>query len=480
MAELNFALSEQVAAWQKALLPHILPYSSFHNPDAVKGLLEHHSKYTDNSIAIALAGADPLYKNANELIQKLKSGFCIWTGQQPVLHGGPLMVFHKIWTTIELARSLQEKYNVPVVPIFWMAEDDSDWNECATLQWLNPVGHFKVHGKVKSSDVSVSHNSIEGYDFTCLADFGIPKEILPRQGAMLGELFINAIREVFAGDELLIVSGANAKLKAYSQNLLHKVVVEHPHIKEILQKKAGFLHAQKQPVPVPVGEFPRAFTWNSAGQRKRGWNLPDSQCVWTHDVFSRPPLADSLFPSLGHVLGPGEFAYFAQIDVLYSYLKMPLPMLQPRMHATYIRQGEQAQMHCLHLKEPDWKRPIHWHKEQFWNFFHKELDAFVEGFAPQWQAKSELAMPLQDLIQKNLVALSAGFSKRMKQKVLQGWLKRGGDPAWSAFLDSYNWMGAGRPQDRQLSMPELLQYTTLSELRSKINPLQESHQWIRI
>ena len=50
-------------------------------------------------------------------------------GQQVGLFGGPLFTIYKAITAIALARSIESACGVPVVPIFWLASDDHDFEE---------------------------------------------------------------------------------------------------------------------------------------------------------------------------------------------------------------------------------------------------------------------------------------------------------------------------------------------------------------
>ncbi|MEJ7517695.1 bacillithiol biosynthesis BshC, partial [Staphylococcus pasteuri] len=50
-------------------------------------------------------------------------------GQQAGLFGGPLYTFHKILSIVNLSRELTETYQQTVVPVFWIAGEDHDFEE---------------------------------------------------------------------------------------------------------------------------------------------------------------------------------------------------------------------------------------------------------------------------------------------------------------------------------------------------------------
>ena len=58
-----------------------------------------------------------------------EGGYFVTTGQQPGLFGGPLYSLYKALTAVRLAADLEELLARPVMPLFWVASDDHDWEE---------------------------------------------------------------------------------------------------------------------------------------------------------------------------------------------------------------------------------------------------------------------------------------------------------------------------------------------------------------
>ena len=50
-------------------------------------------------------------------------------GQQAGLFGGPLYTVHKALTILQLSRRLEKQMGRPVIPVFWIASEDSDLAE---------------------------------------------------------------------------------------------------------------------------------------------------------------------------------------------------------------------------------------------------------------------------------------------------------------------------------------------------------------
>ena len=75
---------------------------------------------------------------ALENLERLGSGeaVAVITGQQPDPLGGPLFTLHKAATAVALARVYHERTGVRAVPVFWVAGEDSDFEEIRTVRFL--------------------------------------------------------------------------------------------------------------------------------------------------------------------------------------------------------------------------------------------------------------------------------------------------------------------------------------------------------
>ncbi len=56
-------------------------------------------------------------------------GVIVTTGQQPGLLGGPLYSLYKGISAVRLAEQLERSLARPVLPVFWVASEDHDWDE---------------------------------------------------------------------------------------------------------------------------------------------------------------------------------------------------------------------------------------------------------------------------------------------------------------------------------------------------------------
>src|SRR4029453_11524102 len=81
------------------------------------------------------------------------------TGQQPGLFGGPIFTWYKTVTAIALAQKLTVALGETVVPIFWMATDDSDFEEIRSARIADPELALRSFAlpPVAAPDLMVGH-----------------------------------------------------------------------------------------------------------------------------------------------------------------------------------------------------------------------------------------------------------------------------------------------------------------------------------
>ncbi|HWI64331.1 MAG TPA: bacillithiol biosynthesis BshC, partial [Symbiobacteriaceae bacterium] len=70
---------------------------------------------------------------ANVRLLNEEGTLTVVTGQQAGVFTGPAYSIYKAMTAIHLARQQTERLGVPVVPVFWIAGEDHDWQEVASV-----------------------------------------------------------------------------------------------------------------------------------------------------------------------------------------------------------------------------------------------------------------------------------------------------------------------------------------------------------
>lgn len=399
----------------------------------------------------------------------------VLTGQQPGLLGGPAYVWYKAKTAVELAKEMSKKWGKPVLPIFWIAGDDSDVLEC---------NHFEF-----SSGRSISVEPNKYKIGTSVRNLTWPEsEKIRLEGEVVAESklfestlepwlknkewvcsFAQALSKEFP--ELIFVDGGSPRVVERSQ-MFHKKSFElRNEVDALLLKQEALIEKKGLKIQVAhVDGLWRGFALEAGRRRRLGGDESLETLELTHDVLSRPLVCSELFNVNAHVLGPGEMAYFRQIEPLFSLFGFKFPSVQPRMS---VEVHSQYDKRLLAEKGLNFKRL----KSTPWNRLIDEL--VHEYFKSQMKEEVDFS-----LLSKSVSEYSRGFSEKLSNELSDLWDKRVNaffkkeykkTGEYRKLLDVYKRLGSGRPQERVLSWFEMSSLGLLKGVNN-LNPLEDELQ----
>lgn len=291
----------------------------------------------------------------------------ILTGQQPGLLGGPILWYYKALTCAALARAWSQRLARPVIPVFWVAGDDSDLAECNRVELLEREaadlrGDLALPFPDAARPLAMGERRVDPDALAALlkrlsAVWG--PEIAEALGraypapSTLASGFLRLAQAQLGREGILFVDGYSRHLRARARPVLQQAVDGWEAWQAALARGTAAAAAAGIPIQVEArahavhafmlkgGERHRLFAERSAaGERVYLQDKPHqdaraalASAELSHDVFSRPLAADALFPVLGHVLGPAELRYFAQLAPLFLEATGDMPLLHPRMTA---------------------------------------------------------------------------------------------------------------------------------------------------
>jgi len=324
-------------------------------------------------------------------IEKLRQedALCVFTGQQVGLLGGPLYTLYKAVGVVKMAAKLQMEFDRPVVPVFWMAADDHDFDEIRHFHYIEKdgsagkfiFGSESVEG-LPASDIHFDKED----DYNTLVDavkgaFGatdFTDELYERLFAAYTmdinfvDSFARLFADLFPDLGLIFFSPGDVEVKSLSRRFFQKVVEHYFNVKTLLEETATTLemdgyHIQAEKKLSAVHLFYHDPSRRAIHFADESYLVGDKQLAlpglhdliernperFSPDVLTRPVWQSYLFPVVAHCGGPGEIAYFCQIGKLFKLFKLTQPYYFARPSATIVepRQEELMIRHGIGLED---------------------------------------------------------------------------------------------------------------------------------
>jgi hypothetical protein len=413
----------------------------------------------------------------SEQLEMLKSEEIpvVLTGQQPGLLGGPAYVWYKAKTAVDMAKKLSLKWGKPVLPIFWIAGDDSDILECNHYEFSSgksasvTPNDFEVGTSVRNLTWSVK----EGDRLKEVFNHEI-KQVVEKIKPWLKTKewvcsFAQALSKEFP--DLIFVDGGSPRVIERSQSFhqtsyeLKKETEKLLFMQEKLIEKNGY----KVQVNHVEGLW-RGFALDEG----RRYRLVENEALvskkLTHDVLSRPLVCSVLFNVNVHVLGPSEMAYFRQIAPLFSLFGLEPPAVQLRMSVELQARDDRGFLNSLGLDYVKLKKTP-------WS-------GLVDSLSQEYFKNSKENIPDFGILTEPLIDYSKDFASKLEAQMLAYWRKRVNvffrkeykkSNEYKTLLNIYKRFGSGRPQERVLGWIELNSlglYEELDSLDSLCSKLQ--------
>ncbi|MBH5316914.1 bacillithiol biosynthesis cysteine-adding enzyme BshC [Paenibacillus sp. GSMTC-2017] len=298
-------------------------------------------------------------------------------GQQAGLWTGPLLVIHKAVSIIKAAKSASEQLGITVVPLFWIAGEDHDWDEAnhtyvitsdqelRKLSVARPEGaRTSVSRTLLSSDTwvrlieeleqSLPHSEFKPQLLEQLTD-------MSKGSYSLSDMFAHMLSHLFGREGLVLLDADDPELRKlespmFSRMLEHNDELESAYVStgEAIKEFGYALQAEVTASSANIFLFHPDRGEERVLLYKRNGGYEDRKGIssWTkeellqiaaerpqllsNNVLTRPLMQDYLFPVLGTVLGPGEIAYWALTGEAFKVLGMEMPILVPRMSFTLV------------------------------------------------------------------------------------------------------------------------------------------------
>ncbi len=272
------------------------------------------------------------------------------TGQQPGFAGGPLYSLFKIATVVALARR-HTFQGQPTVPVFWMGDDDDDWQELLDSVFWDPnKGELKgsqlspAPGQPRSDMIgtlsfSPLEDSVSQLFETLQSTSELSRQLkdlylkAKTENSTLSELTEKTLRCVFQGTGLVILRGNDPRLHYHCADFYDQAVERLPELVEKTRERSNWAANLFGTAPLSANSLKRPL-YLSVGNVRQPWdgqNKPDDSSSWRCGVLLRSMLQDWLLQPAAVVVGPGELSYLHQLVPAYECMGIARSPLVPRV-----------------------------------------------------------------------------------------------------------------------------------------------------
>lgn len=343
------------------------PYQAL-DRQTLSNLLNQQASSVNNTSEASLANIQ-LLANPNT--------YTVTTGHQLCLFTGPFYFISKLFSAINLAEELSERFPAQtIVPVYWMATEDHDFAEVnhfyvndEKLEWhKNPagaVGNFQADQDL--INVFEQFKSALGTSANAKYLTDLFQQAYLKQ-ANLGLATRYIVNELFGKYGLVIIDGNDKGFKSqFTAEMTHDLYDQTAH-KAVTESSAKLAklnyHSQ-----VNAREINLFLLSETSRKRIERFNqlfkihdeskfysaseiellIKEQPEVFSPNVILRPLYQQKILPNLAYVGGPGELAYWLQLKALFDQENIVFPILVPRSFVTMLPKRSWQHLQTMNL-----------------------------------------------------------------------------------------------------------------------------------
>ncbi|MDR0268940.1 bacillithiol biosynthesis cysteine-adding enzyme BshC [Paenibacillus sp.] len=375
-------------------------------------------------------------------------------GQQSGLFTGSLLVVYKALTIVLAAKEAQEKLQRPVVPVFWIAGEDHDWDEVNHTYVMTPelqVAKIKMdaapgpkgpvsHTRVTAQQWKKSLDHLAGL----LPDSVNKPEILEllhqsiEESGNLSDAFAKLLGRLFGSMGLILLDSADPSLRKLEIPVFERMIDHNDKLGQTYQAAAGRITGKGYSLQADVTEDGANLFYIYGGNRlllqKQNGNFTDRKGIvnfskeqlrheleshperFSNNVLTRPLMQESLLPVLCTVLGQGEISYWAITKNAFPVLGLKMPILLPRMSFTLTNGTVRKYMTHFGLSFQDVQ---HRYEEARQNWLNAQVNLHIE---PRFEETRRAFKSLYEPLIQELGTVQSGLTylgEKNKVKILE-------------------------------------------------------------
>ncbi|AYC29154.1 bacillithiol biosynthesis cysteine-adding enzyme BshC [Paenisporosarcina cavernae] len=402
-----------------------------------------------------------LSKKTRENIEALrKDALVVIGGQQAGILTGPLYSLHKAIHVIALSKSYENELNRRIVPVFWIAGEDHDFDEIRVSYGLQN-GHLKRQVyvdqklmKKMASEAEMTSEKLEAFlrlTFQSMPESVYTSELwqkvthISSEVSSFSEFFFALMHDLFTEEGLLFVDSADPELRKIEAPFMAKLIESAPSItQKTMQLEASF-NERGYGTPIQLEKDNANLFYVKDGERyllrmdqdcfvneQLGLSFTKEELLTvasdqperlSNNVVTRPLMQEMLFPTIAFVGGAAEVAYWGLLKDAFHEIGLKMPIIHLRQGITYVTPRASKYLREFNLRVEDiWGGKISEMKEemvksQLPTETFQAIDELSEYVKQQYEVMGEKETWIEpSLLQRNLSYHNRQFTY-LKQKM---------------------------------------------------------------
>lgn len=417
--------------------------------------------------------------------------FTVTTGHQLNLFSGPSYFIYKILSTVALAERMNETaQGRHIVPVFWMASEDHDFEEANHTYIGQQKVSYNLYSGGKVGGVVIDKAEIEKALSQYKSLFKKKQVNIAQWVAVLekayapGNTMAEAIRilvnDLFGDLGMVVIDGDDARLKAefapfmqrelleqISEPAIEKanaVLTEHDFRKQVFVRPINlFYMPPNQRVRIERNEngtfSAGEFSFSEAELLAELQQHPE---YFSPNALLRPLYQETVLPNVTYIGGGAEVAYWLQLSEVFKQAQVPMPVVLMRNHAIFMPLSAQRKYDALDVPFSDMQIPVlEWQEKRSveqddWTEFEKESSKIISGLEEleNWASSFE-----QPFLNKSFASRKTVVEKNLEQlkRRVKAYKKNSRDVELGRFCDLQDaYCPMGKLQERIINFGEYI------------------------
>lgn len=309
-------------------------------------------------------------------IERLKNdeSVVVIGGQQAGLLTGPMYTINKIISIIQFAKQQELKLEKPVIPVFWIAGEDHDFDEINHIYLPEPASMKKykllqrVVEKKSVSDIPIDetyatqwmNRLFEQMDETQYTKglYQTIKGCLENSSTYV-DFFAQVIYQLFDDEGIVLADSGDPKMRRLERDHFLTLIENQAEISTGVYEALQQIKQKGYSVSLDVEPTDAHLFYHKDNERillvrndNGDWVGKQNEILLTNqelmnvarnnpeslsnNVVTRPVMQELLFPTLAFIGGPGEVGYWSILKPAFKAVGINMPPVLPRLSFTFI------------------------------------------------------------------------------------------------------------------------------------------------